>query len=85
MNTNIDMFIESLSEYCSEKCAEYMFQYRKICEDIDDKGWIDFWQKLCLVENDRARLVFGHDCLCHVQRGEIFEEYLRILKDTNVI
>lgn len=78
-------FIDGLSDYSWDRFAEYMSEYLSFHDKLSESDWERLWNQIQGVDNDCARLVFGHDCLSYVHRGEIFEAYLLLLKDTDVI
>lgn len=85
MEKLVKQFMEKLTDYSLDKCTEYMSEYLSFRNDLSESDWEWFWNQIQTMGNDRAKLVFGHDCLCHVQKGEIFEAYLLLLKNTDVI
>lgn len=88
MNTKLHNFCERIETYdVNDECnkAVAWLEYRMMRDEFQGNEWIGFWNELKVIKNERAILVFGHDCLMHVQDGLIFEEYLHILRDTDVI
>lgn len=85
MNVKLNDFVERMELYGEENKIQFLSEYKIIREELLEEEWIEYWERLRFIKNDRAILVFGHDCLKHIKQGIVFEEYLQILRDTDEI
>lgn len=82
---NVHMILEIAENYTEEKYIEEIISFARLSADFQEEEWDFLWDELQKVTNDRARLVFGMECLNAVPDNGKYEAQLELLYQTDAL